>query len=292
MRSPMRSLALSVCALTLASCSDFSSQSRSWWLRYHPEENEAVYVEVLDGVTAGTSGVEPLRKLVKGWRRYPPEGGLLALDLDEEPDWEDAPSGVDEERLRETLASLRREVVVTEAGLFRVGAERAGFYRVTHIKDLSVFLRDANELVNVFLYEEWKRAGIEVSSEYFELSEETKARWLERAKQREPWVTRAGRTFTLDLPMTEAEAAGFLRAVLEEAEDFDPDTWFMRALSAVRVADGSLRLSFAPAGARFQDVKANKAGSQSKDHAELIEALEMDPGFEEFDRAKLLERVK
>ncbi|MCH2106558.1 MAG: hypothetical protein MK291_07960, partial [Planctomycetes bacterium] len=224
-----RLAALSLCALSLASCSDFSSQSSSWWLRYHPEEDEAVYVEVMDGVTAKASAAGPLRELAKGWRRYPPEGGLITLDLDEELDPNDIPEGVNRERVQALLASLRREAVVSEAGLFRVGAEGVGLYRVTEIKDLSVFLSDLNELCNIALEEEWAEEGVNISWEHLELSEETKARWMKRAGEREPWLTRTGATFTLDLPMTEGEAAGFLRAVLADAEDFPPEAWFMKA---------------------------------------------------------------
>jgi len=292
MRGPLRRLALSLCALSLASCSDFSSRSTSWWLRYQPEENEALYVEILDDVTAGTDAADPLRKLVKGWRRYPPEGGLLAFDLDEEPDWGDMPKHIDAERLKETISSLRREVVVTEAGLFRAGADGAGFFRVTHIKDLDVFLRCANDLANVFLREGWGEDGIEVNWEHFEVGEETKERWMERVKKNESWLTRAGRTFLLEIPMTEGEAAGFLRAVIEDAKDFPPDSWFMEALTGVRIAEGSLTLSFAPAGDRFQGSEGSGGGAHAEGHAELLQSLEADPGFETFDRAQLLERVK
>ena len=283
---------LSLCALSLASCSDFSSQSSSWWLRYQPEENEAVYVEVLDGVTAGVDGAEALQKLVKGWRRYPPEGGLFTFDLDEEPDWSDAPESADEERLRELLASLRREVVVTEAGLFRVGTDGAGLYRITHIKNLNVFMEDTNELLNVFLYEEWKKEGIDLNWEHCELGEETKARWMTRAKERGPWLTRTGATFSLDIPMTEGEAAGFLRAVIEDAKDFPPDAWYMQALTGVRIADESLTLSFSPPGQRFESSDVGGGSTPNPGHADLLQVLEADPGFVEFDRAKILERVK
>ena len=287
-----RLAALSLCSLSLASCSDFSSQSSSWWLRYHPEEDQAIYVEVMDGVTAKASAAGPLRELTKGWRRYPPEGGLITLDLDEELDPNDIPEGVNRERVQALFASLRRGVVVSEAGLFRVGAEGVGLYRVTEIKDLSVFLSDLNELCNIALEEEWAEEGVNISWEHLELSEETKARWLKRTREREPWLTRTGATFTLDLPMTEGEAAGFLRAVLADAEDFPPEAWFMKALAGVRIADGSLTLSFSPTSQRFEGASGGGGGGQDAEHAGLLKALGEDPGFVDFDRAKLLERVK
>ena len=58
MRPTLKTLTLSLCALSLASCSDYSIESSSWWLRYHPEENEAVYVEIQDSVYGG-GGVGP-----------------------------------------------------------------------------------------------------------------------------------------------------------------------------------------------------------------------------------------
>ena len=288
----MRGVALALCAFTLASCADCSSRSSSWWLRYHPEKNEAVYVEILDDLTAGADAAEPLRKLVGGWRRYPPEGGLLVFDLDEEPDWEDVSRETEAEKLREILASLRREVVVTDTGLFRVGSDGVGFYRVTHIKDLSAFLKNANEMLNIFLHEGWMSEGIEMSWEHFEIGEETKARWMERASKREPWLALRGRTFLLDIPMTEHEAAGFLRAVIEDAKDFPADSWFMEALTSIRIADGSMRLGFAPAGDRFQESEGKPGATRGEGHGALLQALETEPGFQEFDRAQILERVK
>ena len=125
-----RRAALALCLLSLASCSDFSSASRSWWLRYHPEEDQAVYVEVMDGVTAEASSAEPLRKLVAGWRRFPAEGGLFTFDLDEELDWSDLPEAEAAERVRAILASLRAQVKVSEAGLFRGADAVEGLHRV------------------------------------------------------------------------------------------------------------------------------------------------------------------
>ena len=287
-----RRVALALCLLSLASCSDFSSASRSWWLRYHPEEDQAVYVEVMDGVTAEASSAEPLRKLVAGWRRFPAEGGLFTFDLDEELDWSDLPEAEAADRMRAILASLREQVKVSEAGLFRVGAEGVGLYRAVEIKDLSVFLSDMNELFNTFLDVEWREKGVNVSWKHLELSDETKARWRARARAREPWLTRTGATFTLDVPMTEGEAAGMIRAVLEDAEDFPPESWFMRALSGVRIAEGSLTLSFSPRGQRFEGVSQSGSDSLDSEHAALLKTLEGDPGFVEFDRAKLLGRVK
>jgi len=292
LKAVQRLAAPALCLLSLSSCSDFSSQSSSWWLRYHPEEDEAVFVEVMDGVTAKASAAGPLRELAKGWRRYPPEGGLITFDLDEELDANDIPEGVNAERAQAILASLRREVVVSEAGLFRVGAEGLGFYRVTEIKDLSVFLSDLNELFNIALEEEWREGGVDISWEDFEPGEETKARWMKRAREREPWLTRTGATFTLDVPMTEREAAGFLRAALADAEDFPAEAWFMKALVGVRLADGSLTLSFSPKSQRFEGASGGGGGGRNEEHTALFKALGDDPGFIDLDRSKLLERVK
>ncbi len=292
MKPSYKSLALSLCALSLASCSDYSSQSSSWWLRYHPEKNEAVYVEIQDSVTADKTAAEPLRGLVAGRRRYPPEGGLIAFDLDEEIDWSDAPEVADREKLQAAIDSLKDQAVVTEAGLYRIGTTGLGFFRVTQIKDLTVFLSDINYLANVIFHEQWKDNPPKSNWEHLELSEETKDRWVERAEKREPWLTQSGATFSLDIPMTEREAAGLVKAVIEDADDFPPDAWFMRALTGVRIADGSLTLSFSPPGQRFESSDVDGDDTLHAGHADLLQELEADPGFIEFDRAKLLERVK
>jgi len=291
MKQTLRNLTLSLCVLSLASCTDFTAQSSSWWFRYHPEGDEAIYVEIQDGITKNVDAAEPLRRLVGGWRRYPPEGGLMTLDLNEEIDWEEAPESVDIERMKTVFEGLQREVEVVEAGVFRVGQERLGFFRVTHIKDLSLLLEGLNSFCNVVLSEEWAE-GIDLTWEHFEIGEETGARWMQRVAENEPWLTRQGSAFVLDIPMTETEAAGFLRAVIADSRDFQPDLWFMEALEQVRVADGSLSLTFSPKGNRFHHNETNEQYSLNEGHAALVEALESDPGFQEFDRAEVLDRVK
>ena len=115
---------------------------------------------------------------------------------------------------------------------------------------------------------------------------------MQRVNSNEPWLTRQGSALVLDLPMTESEAVGLLREIIEEGGKGSTDTWYMKALDQIRIADGSLRLTFAPAGNRFQSLDAGGSDSQNKDHTALFEALKADPGFADFDRAKVLERVK
>jgi hypothetical protein len=292
MKPTLKSLALSLCALSLASCSDFSSQSSSWWLRYHPEENEAIYVEVQDSVTAGKSGAEALRKLVGGWRRYPAEGGLISFDFDEEIDWSDAPEGLDLEEAKKVVASLRAQVEVKDAGVYRFGPTGIGFFRVTHIKDLDTFLRDINYFLNVFLYDAWKDESLDATGNDLLLSQETKERWLQRAENKEPWLTRDGKVFSLNIPMTEGEAARILTAMMYEANDLQDFAWLFRGFTGLRVADGDATFSFSPPGQRFEGGKTEGDDTPNPKHEELLGALQEDPGFVEFDRAKLLERVK
>jgi hypothetical protein len=295
MRPTLKTLTLSLCALSLASCSDYSVESSSWWLRYHPEENEAVYVEIQDSVYASNTGVDPLRKLVNGWRRYPPEGGLFAIDFDAEVDWDEEPEGVDLEEVKVVWDSLKEQVVVTEAGLYGFGASGLGFFRVTKIKDMAAFLRGVNYMLNTILNVEWRDGQLGSKLEHLELSEETKDRWMERTAKKEPWLTFAGETFSLHIPMTEREAAGFLREVIKEADDFPPDAWFLRALTGIRIAEGGLTLSFSPKGQRFESIESFEGDgdySAVKGYDKMFEALQVDPGIVEFDRSKLLERVK
>jgi hypothetical protein len=295
MRPTLKTLTLSLCALSLASCSDYFMESSSWWLRYHPEENEAVYVEIQDSVYTSDAGVDPLRKLVNGWRRYPPEGGLFAIDFDAEIDGGEAPEGIDLEEVKSVADSLREQVVVLEAGLYRFGTSNLGFFRVTKIKDMAAFLHGANYLLNTILNVEWRDGQLGSKLENLELSEETMDRWMERTEKREPWLTFAEKTFLLHVPMTEREATGFLREVIKEADDFHPDAWFMRALTGIRIAEEGLTLSFSPGGQRFESTESFEGDgdhSTVKGYDKLFEALQADPGFVEFDRAKLLERVK
>lgn len=291
MKKTLRNLALSLCAFAFASCSDYRTNSESWWFRYHPEEDEAVYVEIQDGITANADAAETLRRLIAGWRRYPPEGGLVVLDLDAEVNWDDAPPDVDAEHLKELFLGLQAAIEIEDAGVFRIGQEGLGFYRVTRIKDLSLFLDGLNSFANLVMLEEW-REGVDIEWEHFEIGPETERRWMQRFRNNEPWLTRKGSALVLDLPMSETEAAGFLRSVIEDHRDFPPDAWFMKSIEQIRIADGSLRLTFAPTGNRFQQLGAGSSGSQDDDHAALLEALEADPGFADFDRARVLERVK
>ena len=118
MNGALSKLSLLLCAAALASCSAYQTSTSSWWFRYHPEEDEAVYVEIQDGLTADAEAAPTLRRLVGGWRRYPPEGGLIDVDLDAEPDWKKAAPRHQErvKKLRELFQGLQREVEVVEAG--------------------------------------------------------------------------------------------------------------------------------------------------------------------------------
>lgn len=291
MKILLRLLPLSLFALSLGSCTAYRVQTNSWWLRYHPEENEAYYIEIQDGVTADASAAESLRLLVGGWRQYPPEGGLLALDLDEVIDWSEVKPPMDVEELKRIFMGLQREIVVTETGVFRAGDEGLGFFRVTHIKDLSLLLEGVNIFINAILADQWEGED-DLKWEYFTIGEETKARWMERVTKGEPWLSLQDSAFVLEIPMTEREAAGFLRAVLEDAEDFPPGSWFLLALDKIQIADGSLSLNFAPEGLRFHSQETNDPYSLNSKQAELLEALGTDPGFKVLDRSALLERVK
>jgi hypothetical protein len=291
MNTPLRLLTFPLLALTCGACSDYRTQTDSWWLRYHPEKNEAILVEVQDGVTGGDDAGEALGKLVAGWRRYPPEGGLLTLDLDEEIDWSEVDAPTDVEELKRIYEGLERSVEVTDVGLFRAGEDGLGFYRVTHIKDLSLLLEGMNILVNAFLADtlEGRDFGDEGD---FAISEETKALWLERVEKNQAWITLDGSALVIDVPMTETEAGTFLRTVLADPGDDEVPEWFIDAIQSLRIADGALRLTIAPDGLRFHSTSTNEDYEPSSGHAELIEALGQKPGFAEFDRSAVLERVK
>ena len=84
--------------------------------------------------------------------------------------------------------------------------------------------------------------------------------------------------------VTEGEAAGFLRAVLEDADDFLGPTPFIPTLSSVRIAEGSLSQTFSPEENmfRFQHEPRKLTPSEG-----LREALELDPGLKSFDHFEL-----
>lgn len=294
MKKTLRNLTLSLCALSLTSCSDFGAEARSRWFRYNPEENEALYIEIQDGVTGSEDATESLRRLVDGWRRYPPEGGMISLDLDQEQDWEVDPEELPENvdlndinQLKETVEAFLKAIEVVEAGVFQGPPDHIGFYRVTRIKDLSAFLDGLNTFFNFYL----KTEGPDKSYDPI-FSEETVARWMERATENKPWVILRGGAFVLDIPMTESEAARVLLASLEESDSLKSLSWLILSLDQIRVADGSLSLAFSPKGNRFHYNETSELHSLNEGHAALVEALESDPGFQEFDRAEVLDRVK
>jgi hypothetical protein len=262
-----------------------------------------------------------LKSFAEGHRRYPPEGGILSMDIDGDIPKERAriiqrrEEGEDraEDRLGLRMFDLFEDVEVLEAGLFREG-ETLNLYRLSRTKNATAWVGLINDWLNAGVIEEIDKyrgrhgefsEGAHPWSDGSDaaLSLETAIRWEDRARKGERWVGLSGDGIHIGVPLNGSEVAATIRYLAKKERYFDSyQVQLLRNLSDMRVSDGELELWLRPGAEGFYRVPTEppsehqpkdhhtKLGVGTEEHAKAMSQLEEHVGFVEFGRRALLVR--
>jgi hypothetical protein len=233
--------------LTASACSSYRSTESETLARFLPKENALLVFELEHGIQSEVDGpaaveiaVGALRRAGNGARIYPPGGGLITLDFDED--------GEAESMEAERAAAFREfahSVHVVDRGLFVDGQGRLSFFRLTRLERFDRLLELVNEWINR------EENGREMDARPFrpEFPVFDEASWkLVRAAvgSGHAWLAVDADAIVLDIPMTEANAAQCLAEVVSESRKADDPTplQFFEQLSGIAVGAGRARLRF------------------------------------------------
>jgi hypothetical protein len=315
--SPSLSRVALIVALASTSCfpsPKFAIKEREAALRYTSESDEFLLLEVLRDIRVEEENFAALEAVVKGERTYPPEGGFLAMMLEEglEEYQQEEETRIREGRektpgeiLDGKALRLADKIEVLEAGLFSEEGELC-FYRLSRMKGADAVCALVNEAVNFQLRNSIENAeqraeepGEEVErTEFFDvtLSAETSARWRERAASNGAWFTLGGRGCSVDLPLKSAEAAGVVRSLLENAEEDEEYFQLYRFLSGLVITESQMNIDFQPPAdgdfktPRWAPRELGSPGPGSEEYAKALTHFGEKVGFVEFDPAALFKR--
>ncbi len=228
-----------------ASCSSYRIEEGGLSFRYLPREDALIVLEFEGGIHTDGSGAEAAKDLataVSGRRVYPPEGGLIRLDLDKEPE----PAKPGEEQERADLVELAACVRVLEAHVF----EREGklcFVRVSRIDRF----RHVLEIVNAFINREHLRqasASTRFTPDFPVFDELTRDMIHTAAAGGHAWLSAEAEAIVLDVPMTSANAARCLGWIEEQARTHgDKQPSVFDQVTSLEVAHSRVLLRFGQA---------------------------------------------
>jgi hypothetical protein len=306
-------------ALLSVSClpsPDYKMMEKEAELRYIAETDELYLMEVQRDLRINPEKADVLKELAGGHRRYPPEGGILSIDIDADLSKERARIAErreeGEERVEDRLAlrtfDLFEDVEVLEAGLFHEEGTLS-LYRLSRTKNATAWVDLINDWVNAGLIEESDKYR-EIHGEFSEgahpwseaadagFSLETATLWEDRARSDEPWVKLSDQGIHISFPIKGSEVAGTIRYLAEKERYFDAyQMQLLRNLSDMRVSDGELELWLRPGVDGFYRVPTEppgeyrpKLGAGTEEHAQVVKQLKESVGFVEFDRRALLSR--
>lgn len=237
----LASLALLVCA-----CSSYSYEEGGFALRYLPREDALIVLEFQRGLHAEASAAEAAQALdaaLQHKRVYPPEGGLIRLDLDREPE----PAKPGEEQERADMVELAGCVHVVGARVFDQEGKLC-FARVSRIEHF----RRVLQIVNAWISREHLRsseARAEFVPEFPVFDEATRDILRTAAASGHAWFSAEAEAIVLDVPMTAGNAARCLgwieRHSREEGSPHDPN--FFDQVTSLEVANGRALLRFGQA---------------------------------------------
>lgn len=245
---PHRLLVLVASLLALvcgASCSSYRIEEGGLAFRYLPREDALIVLEFEGGIHTdggGTEAAKDLQAAASGRRVYPPEGGLIRLDLDKELE----PAKPGEEHERADLVELAACVRVLEAHVF----EREGklcFVRVSRIDRF----RHVLEIVNAFINREHLRqasSSAPFAPDFPVFDEPTRDMLRSAATNGHAWLSAEAEAIVLDVPMTSANAARCLGWIEQEARRHgDKQPSVFDQVSSLEVAHSRALLRFGQA---------------------------------------------
>ena len=142
---------LSLLSLPLAACSsDFHWVGGEVSLRIDPKKDEIYMLVIERGLHASEPGkaVQALEHLLEGWRRCPPEGGFLTMDMDDaEEELEQILNANLSPRERDRLV-ISHDTRVQRAGLFLDDQGRLALFQLWKCSRLQHVLRMMNDVIN------------------------------------------------------------------------------------------------------------------------------------------------
>lgn len=233
-------------ALFLGACSSYGYEEGGFALRYLPREDALIVLEFQRGIHAENNAADAagaLDAVLHRKRVYPPEGGLIRLDLDREPE----PAKPGEEQERADLVELASSVRVVAARVFDQEGKLC-FARVSRIDHF----RRVLQLVNAWISREHLRSlesqqGFRPEFPVFD--ELTRDSLRSAAASAHPWFSTEAEAIVLDVPMTAANAARCLGWVeqrgREQRSRNDPN--FLDQVTSLEVANGRALLRFGQA---------------------------------------------
>ncbi len=272
--------------LSLPSCfeSTYEPAESEVLLRFLPEKDELLLLELEHGIKEGGKSPEPmraaadaLRGIAEGKRVYPASGDFFATDLDEllKRAGEPAEKEVTGQE-RADLLEFANTVHVEDHGLYLDGERGLSLYRLTRLEHFRRVLEITSQFVNRSFRKDGENAL--PPDPGFPLYDEASRELFRAAVAKDhPWVGIQGAAIVFDMPMTSASAARCLAWIAGEGRT--PDDWadevlFFQQVSAIEISAGHARLSFGEASSpatRFT-YHAKNAGSSQK----LIDMLRKD----------------
>ena len=241
MRNSTKKIALTALLAGAGSlaCTSYEVDATERHLRYDSASDTLTLFEIQTGLSSSDAKAPAaVAELLEGRRRFPPEGGLLAVDFDQEPDEEDR---LEWAEVIELLERFSEGVSVDDVGLF-LDQGRLGLYRRSRFREVKLGLEILNLVINRTMLEDF-----DVEARSFPVFDQRTAEaWLERARTGGEWVRVDAGAFVIDLPMSYENAARCLEHLADPEDDVLHDEhWLLEQLTRLVVRDGSVELHFA-----------------------------------------------
>lgn len=226
----------------LPACASFHAAEHEVQLAYLPEKDELRCVEVQRGLSATGLGtaVEALAQFLTHRRAYPPEGGLLAIDFDEETSAPASDGGLN----ANAFLAVAAQVHVEDARLFLDQEQVPGAVRRTRVEHLTRVFELVNAWINRDALAEpvWSRP-FEPGFPFF--SAEARETFRSALERGHAWIRTQGSTIVVDLPMSGRNAATCLDWLMTPARAAKDDkVRFLYAASSIEIANGRVLLTF------------------------------------------------
>jgi len=245
-------------------------------IRYLPESDEFLLLEIEHGIAVGDEKDDPIAKSVamlqdlhRGKRIYPASGSWFATDFDEHKGHAD---GLAEEEAKD-FADFLDGLQVAEHGLYLEALDKLSYFRLTRLKHGKHQL----EIINRFVTRGSRKdpdSGLSSVPNFPFYDEESREAFRKAVADGHSWLSLVDGTVVLDVPMTAASAAQCLGEIAcdERGEREKADARAMLGeLSGIEVSGGHVRLKFG--GASHPLVRFSYHSERARQDGALIGPL-------------------
>jgi len=282
-----RSIALAALALMpLCACfkNTYEVAETEVLLRYLPEQDELLILEVEHGIQEGGVSPQPvqaaadaLRGIAEGKRVYPASGDWFATDLDELLRRANEPTEKElTEKERADLLEFASTVHVEEHGLYVDGERGLSLYRLTRLEHFRDVARIASDFTNRSFRKDGGNGLPSVPGFPF-FDEPSRELFRSAITDDHAWLSIQNGALVLDIPMTSASAARCLAWIAgagRKPTDSADELVFYQQASSVEVVDGHARLRFGEASKHVPRFTYHSEGAESS--AALLALLRKD----------------